>query len=236
MSEQQSEKGDVHLRGVCISTICISISFRLCLLPFSEVMSTPSSLQLHFAQSWFLTQFVLLPTSSCFVPHDILLCSLCSILACLFFIYSLYCCSSVILRFCSRTCRQHILTKQKPLQFLWPTALFYYKKKHRPLIPLKAGADCLPVSIAYKCLCVVTLRPELGVRFDSCEKGAASDGKTCISRSLKAPTHLTSLLRKLLQKLRCIFQETSSLYRGLNNENKSIIMCSGVNLSISDSS
>lgn len=118
MSEQQSEKGDVHLRGVCISTICISISFRLCLLPFSEVMSTPSSLQLHFAQSWFLTQFVLLPTSSCFVPHDILLCSLCSILACLFFIYSLYCCSSVILRFCSRTCRQHILTKQKPLQFL----------------------------------------------------------------------------------------------------------------------
>lgn len=101
-------------RCVFISTICISI----CLLPLSEVMSTPSSLQLNFAQSWFLTQFVHLPTSSSFVPHDILLCSVCSILACLFFIYSLYCCSSVILRFCSRTCRQHILTKQKPLQFL----------------------------------------------------------------------------------------------------------------------
>lgn len=105
-------------RCVFISTICISICFRLFLLPLSEVMSTPSSLQLHFAQSWFLTQFVLLPTSSNFVPHDILLCSLCSILTCLFCIYPLYCCSSVILRFCLRTCKQHILTKQKPLQFL----------------------------------------------------------------------------------------------------------------------
>lgn len=36
----------------------------------------------------------------------------------------------------------------------------------------------------------------------------------------------------VLEKLRCIFQETSSLYSGLNNENKSVSMHSGVNLFI----
>lgn len=40
----------------------------------------------------------------------------------------------------------------------------------------------------------------------------------------------------VLQKLRCIFQETSSSYSGLNNESTSVLMCSDVNLYIDGSS
>lgn len=136
------------------------------------VTSTPSSLRLHFCShvSW-PNLFFLQP---CLIWYLFKKKSfpLCNILA-LFFHLLLFALAfgCFLLKDTDNTCWQH----RTPifLQFLQPAVVSYRKKPPCPRLH------------SWKRPCVVTLKAELWASSDSCEKGAAADGKTCISKPLR---------------------------------------------------
>lgn len=175
-AEQRSEQADMHLFVRCVfistSSVSIHVSFFLS-VSLWWVTSTPSSLRLHFCShvSW-PNLFFLQP---CLIWYLFLKKKIFPVMQYLSLIFFLLLFALAfgcfLLKDTDNTCWQH----RTPifLQFLQPAVVSYRKKPPCPRLH------------SWKRPCVVTLKAELWASSDSCEKGAAADGKTCISKPLR---------------------------------------------------
>lgn len=184
MPEQQSEKRDMHFRGVCLFPLCafpsVSVQFF-----FLTVMSNVHNL---FPAAMFcaimVSDPICPPSNLIHKVGAIYRYVLCALFQPCFLSTPGLAALVILWGHADNTFRQI----RNPFIF-YDQLHFFITKEHCPLIPLKAGKDCLHVSIAYKCLRVVTLNSKLSVHSDSCEKGRVTDGKTCISKPLKGFQH-----------------------------------------------
>lgn len=147
------------------------VFFSLCLPVMSNIHAfLPAA---TFLQLCFLTQFVLLatlPDLVSFLKKKIF--PVMQYLSLIFFLFLFALAfGCFLLKDTDNTCWQH----RTPifLQFLQPAVVSYRKKPPCPRLH------------SWKRPCVVTLKAELWASSDSCEKGAAADGKTCISKPLR---------------------------------------------------